>query len=122
CPGLHDPRCIFWSNSAVDLDIDRACSYQGAYVAQLVDGCRNERLAAKTGVYRHDENEINQVDDMLDARYRCSRVQGDTGLLAQAADCLQRAMNVRTSFDVNRDYVRAGFRESLKIWIAWRDH
>ena len=111
--GLNNTRGVFCSNSAVDLDIDRACADERAYLAQLVDGGGNESLAPETRVDRHNENEINQIDHMLDTRHRRGRVYGDSGLLAKAADRLQRPMNVRAGFDVHCNDVRSGFRESL---------
>ena len=53
---------------------------------------------------------------------RRARIERDAGLLAERADRLQRAMQMRTGFGMHGDVVAAGFGKGLEIGIAGRDH
>ena len=46
----------------------------------------------------------------------------DAGLLAERADRLQRAMQMRTGLGMDRDVIAAGLGEGFEIGIAGRDH
>lgn len=48
--------------------------------------------------------------------------QADAGFLAERADGLERAIEVRTGFGMHRDDIRAGLRERFEIGIGGRDH
>ena len=109
-------------DAAVDLDIDRAAARHGAQVAHLVEGVGNEFLAAEAGIDRHDEDEIDDVDHVLDRALVRAGVHGYAGFFAERADCLQRAVNMRAGFHVHGDGVGAGLGESFQIGIAGRDH
>ena len=76
----------------------------------------------KPRIDRHDQDQIDHVDHRLDALDRGPGIHGDAGFLAERADRLQRAMNVRTGLDVDGDEVGAGFGEGFQIRIARRDH
>ena len=53
---------------------------------------------------------------------RRARVERDAGLLAERADRLQRAMQMRTGLGMDGDVIAAGLGEGLEIGIARRDH
>ena len=53
---------------------------------------------------------------------RGAGIHGDAGLLAERADRLQRAVDVRAGLDMNGDVVGAGLGEGFEIGIARRDH
>ncbi len=59
---------------------------------------------------------------MSDARRGRRGVQHDARLFAEAANGLQRAMQMRPRLDMHRDEIGAGFREGGEIGIAGRDH
>ena len=50
------------------------------------------------------------------------RIERDAGLLAERADRLQRAMQMRAGLGMHRDVIAAGLGEGLEIGIARRDH
>ena len=53
---------------------------------------------------------------------RRARIERDAGLLAERADRLQRAMQMRAGFGMHGDVVAAGLGEGFEIGIARRDH
>ena len=59
---------------------------------------------------------------MLDRALRRAGIHGHAGLLAERADRLQRAVDMRAGFDMHGDDVGAGFGEGFEIGIARRDH
>ena len=79
-------------------------------------------MAAEARIDRHHQDEIDQVDDRLDGLDRRARIERHAGLLAERADRLQRAVDVRARLDVHGDDVGAGLGEGLEIGIAGRDH
>ena len=106
---------------SISISIGRPAAMR-AKLAHLVEGGGNEFLTAEAGIDRHDQDQIDQVDDGLDGvRWRAG-IHGHAGLLAERADCLQRAVDVRPGFDVHGDDVGAGLCEGFEIRIARRDH
>lgn len=79
-------------------------------------------MTAEAGVHRHDEDEIDQIDDMLDAADRRAGVHRDAGFLAERTDRLQRTVKMRAGFDMHGDDVGACLGEGFEIGIARRDH
>src|SRR5262249_52510246 len=120
--GAHDLGGVLRRHAAIDFDIDRAGTDECSHIAELVDRCRNESLSPKPRIDRHNENEIDQVYNVFNARYRCRGVHGNARLLTKRADRLQRAVYVRPGFDVHRYDVGARLCKAFEIWIAWRDH
>ena len=49
-------------------------------------------------------------------------IERDAGLLAERADRLQRAVQMRAGFGMHGDVVAAGFGKGLEIGVAGRDH
>ena len=91
-------------------------------LAQLLDRAGNEFLPAEAWIDRHDQDQIDEIDDRCDRVLRRSWIQGHAGLLAQRPDRLQRTVEVRAGFHVHGDDVGPRFGEGLKIGIARRDH
>ena len=109
-------------DAAVDLDVDWPSGSHGAQVAHLLDSFWNEFLSAEAGIDRHHQDQVHEIDDALDTCFRRARIHGDAHPLAECADRLQRAMDVRAGFDMHSDDVGARFGEGLEIRIARRDH
>ncbi len=109
-------------DAAVDLDVDRPSGGHRAQIPDLAERGGDEGLAAEAGIDRHHQHEVDHVDDVFDRRNRRGRVERDAGLLAEAADRLQRAVQMRTGFRVHRDVIAAGLGEGLQIGVAGRDH
>jgi hypothetical protein len=66
--------------------------------------------------------DIDQVDHVLQRFDRSAGIERHARLLAERADRLQRAMDMRPGLDMDGDDVRAGLRERFEIGIAGRDH
>src|SRR5262245_7010990 len=113
---------ILRRDPAVDLDVERPAARHGAQVADFVQRRGDEALAAESGIDRHDQDEVDHVDDGCHQAFRRRRVERDAGLLAERADRLQRAVQVRAGFHMHRDDVRARLGEGFEVGIARRDH
>ena len=59
---------------------------------------------------------------MLERAFGGAWIEGDAGLLAERADRLQRAVDMRARLDMHGDDVGAGLGEGFQIGVAWRDH
>ena len=98
--------CYGWARDSVktsiplDFEIDRAAADQRLHAADFFRRRRNVLLPAVARVHRHHEHEIDDVDHMLDGLDRRRRIHRYAGLLAEIADRLQRAVQVRARFDV----------------------
>src|SRR5215475_12236002 len=113
---------VLWRDAAVDLDVDRAPARHRPQIPDLVDRRGDERLAAESGIDRHDQDEIHEIDHRRHGAFGCSGIERDPGLLAERADRLERAVEMRPRLDMHRDDVRAGLSKGLEIRIARRDH
>ena len=110
------------TDAAIHLDVDRASGGHRPEVADLADRRLDEGLAAEAGIDRHDQHEVDQVDDIFDRAHRRAGIEHHAGLLAQRADRLQRPMQMRAGLGMDGDLVAAGLGEGFEIGIAWRDH
>ena len=82
----------------------------------------DEALAAETGIDAHDQDQIDQIHQIVDRIDRRAGIEHHAGLLAQLADMLKRAMDMRPGFGMHGDAVGAGLGEGLQIGIDRRDH
>ena len=110
CPGIGTGPDGFFRglDATVDLDIDVQSTIDDP-LSDLLDlggHGRNELLTTESWVDRHDQNVINEVQDVLHHFCRCVRVQGDARRTATRTDLGQSAVQVRTSFDVDDDHSR----------------
>ena len=85
--------------------------------------CRvDEALAAEAGVHAHDEDQVELIHDVVQARLVGVRVERHTGALAERADLLEHAVQVRAGLGVHGDDVGAGRRELLHVTLGLHDH
>ena len=76
----------------------------------------------KPGLTDHDQDQIDQIDDVVERLDRRPGIEHDAGLLAERADELKRAMHMRPGFGMHRDPVGAGIGEILDERIHRRNH
>ena len=81
-----------------------------------------ERLAAESGIDRHHQDDVDEIEHPRNAFHRRRRIQHDTGPLAVRPDELQRAMQMRPCLRVHQHVVRAGLGECRDERIDRRDH
>ena len=101
--------------------IGRPAAHRADPPDRLADG-RDERLPAEPGIDAHHQDHVDEVEDGLDDGRRRTRVQRDAGPLAERPDGLERAVQVRPGFGMDRDDVRAGRREGGEVGVGRRDH
>jgi len=102
-----------------------------AHPAQLVQRGRNEGLAAEAGVDRHQQHQVQIVEQPLQGVQRCRRIEHQPGLAALGLDQLQRAVDVAAGFGVEADQAGAGSGEighdavdrlDHQMHVDWRTH
>src|SRR3954464_3141303 len=109
-------------DAAVNLEPDRPVADHASDARDLLELGLEEGLAAKTRIDRHHQDEIETIEHVIDRAFGSGRTQADTGLLAERADGLERAIEVRTRFGMHRNEIRARLRERFEIGIGRRDH
>ena len=103
------------------VDLDAAVHFEQDLASRLVDALahcgdflqrlRNERLAAKAGIDRHDQDQVELVHHIVQIIQRRRRVEHQPGLAAVVADQLQRAVDVFRALRMKADDVGAGLGE-----------
>src|SRR6185369_4698383 len=92
---------------------------QGFYLRQDE---RQEALPAKTGVYAHDQHQIDVAHHVADGVFRCVRIEHHPSALSERADRLQGALEVGRRLDVDADDVRASIGEIGDVALWLDDH
>src|SRR5690606_15829040 len=86
--GTHDARRVLGGHSAIDLNIDGPAADQRTQMIDLVERGRDEGLTAESRIDRHDKNEVDEIENVLDRGDRRARIDAYTGPFAQGADRL----------------------------------
>src|SRR5690606_14372497 len=94
----------------------------GAGLGELVQGVRNERLAAEPRVDRHQQDQVESFHDVVQPFQRRGRVEHQAGAAAVVADQGQRAVDMARGFGVEADDVRAGLGEGGHERVDGLDH
>ena len=102
--------------------MDAAAGEQGAGAAHLVQDSLDELLAAEPRIDAHHQDQVELVQHRLDRGDRGARVERHARALAERADGLQAAMQVRARLGMDGDQVGAGARERLEVRLVRRDH
>src|SRR4051794_23299174 len=76
-PGTDRLRRGLGRDAAVDLDADAAAGRHGADAADLLELRGEEPLAPEAGVHRHDEDEVDMVEHVLDRALGRGGGEGD---------------------------------------------
>src|SRR5690606_38258992 len=87
--GFSNGSGVVGSDAAIDLEVNIATTDQGPGLSELGERFRDEALAAKAGIDRHDQQQVDVTDDMLDRRNGRRRVESHASLLAFGADRLE---------------------------------
>src|SRR5712692_7190261 len=93
-----------------------------ACVAQLFQGVGDELLPAKSRIHRHDENQVELVQDVIEAGQRRGGVQYKARLAARIMDQADGAIDVLARLRVEADDVRPGASEIRNDPIDRSDH
>ena len=83
---------------------------------------REERLAPVTRVHRHHQNQVADSQRRLEQVLGGAGIERDTRLLPQFADPAQRAVEMRTGLDVDRDEIGARGGKRLHGCLCRLDH
>ena len=79
-------------------------------------------LGKKAGVSINPATPVEAIEHVLDAAFRCRGIDRYAGFLAERADRLQRAVQVRAGLHMHGNDVGTGPGESLDMRIGRRDH
>jgi hypothetical protein len=74
----------------------------------------DEGLSPKSGVYGHDEERINLVEERLNVRNGCGWVDGETDLFSQGTNGPNQLCDAFAELDVNVHLIGAGFRKRFQ--------
>ena len=117
-------RDVGGADAAVHLDQE----LQPAGFAQLTQGnglfrhFRNERLAAKTRIDRHQQHHVGDVQHGLDQFHRRGGVERHAGTNAGGGDLRQRPVQMTACLLMNDKVIGAGFEEHVEKVFAGLDH
>src|SRR5690606_16158299 len=115
-------------DAAIDLQVDGLAARvapavdAGAGLGQFAQGVRDEGLAAKARVDRHQQDQIQAFHDMVQPFQRCGGVEHQPGAAAVVADQRQGAIDVAGCLGVKADDVRAGLGKGRYQGIHRFDH
>jgi phosphoribosylaminoimidazole-succinocarboxamide synthase len=120
----NDLSSIVGLDPAINFQADVAAGFVDdlAGLAQLVERGGDELLAAETGVDRHDEHQVDLVDDPVEHVQRRGRIEHQAGLAALFANQGQAAIDVPGRLGVKADHAGAGFREIGNDAVDRLDH
>ena len=102
--------------------MDRPVADQRLHAPDLVDHGVDEGLAAEAGIDRHHQDHVQPVEHIFDRALRRRRVDRHAGLLAEIADRLQRAVEMRSGLRMYGHAVGAGLGKGREVGIGRRDH
>ena len=102
--------------------MDRPIADHPAQAGDLVDLAVDELLPAETGVHRHHQHHVAQVQQVFDRLDRGAGVQRDPGPFARRTDRLQGAVRMRPGLDMGGDHVGPRLGIGLDIGVDRRDH
>ena len=121
--GGDDQRRRLRRDAAVDLDIDRPAGRSSPSRARILSSTAGMKAwPPKPGLTVISRIEVEPVEHVFDGALRRDGLSDDAGLLAEGADRLQRAVQMRAGLGVHGDDVGAGLREGLEIGVGRRDH
>ncbi len=113
-------------DAAVDLDpgVQAPVLADLAQRPDLGQDFRQEALPPEAGVDRHDEDDVDEVEHVLDEGERAGRVERHTRGLAEFADAAQHAMQVDCGrgFGLDHDVVGARLDEVVDQPFGLDDH
>src|SRR5664279_1583 len=97
----------------------------GAHGCQLADFLQrpgNELLPAKTGIHRHHQDVVHQIEHLAERLHRGGRVEDHADLHTVAANQFQGAVQVAAHFLMHRDPVGPGVGESRNVVVGILNH
>ena len=92
------------------------------YHMDLPEHTRDERLAAKSWIDRHDQDYIKRLDDLFEHTRWCCWVQRAAALLPHLSDELHGPVQMQRSLLVDNDRIRTGTGKSVHIPFRLLDH
>ena len=88
----------------------------------LVQHAFNEFLATKTRIHSHNKHHIHIGKQFLNKCQRSTRVDSNTCLAACGLYLLDNAMGMRSSFDVEGDYISPCFGKGFNLILGMLNH
>src|SRR5208283_3278757 len=120
--GCSDQLSGIGIDASIDFQADWAFTYHGANAPNLFELLRDERLTTEAWIHRHDQHEVNFIKHITQHVLRRRRADRHAGLLAQPANYLKGAIQMRIRFCMDSNDIRARFREGFQIGVDRCDH
>jgi len=111
-----DPTVYF------DTKIEFAFGAHAGQRSDLVQRIGNEFLAAETGVHAHDQDVVDEVEDLGESFYGGGGIDDDARFATVGGDEMERAIEMDAGFLMDGDPVSAGFGEFRNEEIGILDH
>ena len=130
-PGHEDPRSgrsdvsgCCGGDPSIHFKQGRSARFvdEAAHRADLREHFGQERLSAEAWVHRHDEDEIEAIQNVSERVLRRVGIEGDAGGGPELSDPAQCSAEMGTRFDVHCDDVSTGVDEHLEKVVGIGDH
>ena len=125
-PGVDDLVRVSRRDAPIDFNprVDVVLVAQSLDLLDLLHLRLNEGLTAEARVDGHDQNQVDDVDDVLQARNRGPRVQHDARFATQVLDLTDSSVQVNgtRTFSVNGDDVRTRLCKVCNSQLRFHDH
>jgi hypothetical protein len=125
-PGVDDLVRVGRRDAPVDFNprVDVVLVAQSLDLLDLLHLRFDEGLTAEARVDGHDQNQVDDVDDVLQARNRGPRVQHDARFATQVLDLTDSSVQVNgtRTFSVNGDDVRTRLCKVRNSQLRFHDH
>ena len=123
-PSFRCSSDIVYLDATIDFKQDLASRRvdPASYFGNFFQRMRNERLATKSRIDRHDQNQIDLVHHVIKKMQWRTGIEHQPGLAAVIANQLQRAVDVLGRFLMKTDDVRTGFGKIGNDAIDRFDH
>ena len=122
--GLDDGFHVVHGDTAIDFDAKSEATFatELGKPANLVQGVRDEPLAAEAWVDAHDQNVVGNIEDIFEQRDRGCGIQDYTGLRAVRLNVANDAVEVSGSLKMDGDLIGTGFHEQRGVLVGIRNH
>src|SRR5579871_709737 len=120
----NDISDVIWTDSTIDFNTK--AYLQGSphrrQLADFVQSRRNEFLASKSGIHRHNKNMVHYGEHFFQRTDRRGWINDCARLHAKLPYLVQGPIQMNTSFLVHRDPIGAGVGKCRNVTIRILDH
>jgi hypothetical protein len=124
CAGADDIGDGFQGDAAIHFNAEIKCARFAGFgeASHFVERVVDEFLAAEAGVHGHDEDMVDDVENVVESVDRSGGIDDDAGFAAIGLDEMESAVKMDAGFLVDGNPVGAGFGEGGDELIGIFDH